>query len=103
MNKVVKDLIIEIFLKHPVMLTFVVLGILYVLFGNRIIEKAEEINSRKKLKNANKQHNKIVKEIKGENENKCPLCGENLIQRNGKYGIFIGCTNYPKCKFTKNV
>lgn len=29
----------------------------------------------------------------------CPKCGGNLIQRNGKYGKFIGCCNYPKCNY----
>lgn len=31
----------------------------------------------------------------------CPKCGGNLITRNGKYGEFIGCSNYPKCKYIK--
>ena len=30
----------------------------------------------------------------------CPRCGHSLILRNGKYGDFYGCSNYPKCKFT---
>ena len=34
-------------------------------------------------------------------DNKCPLCGGNLVERKGKYGYFIGCSNYPKCKYTK--
>ena len=29
----------------------------------------------------------------------CPRCGGDLVERKGKYGKFIGCTNYPKCKF----
>lgn len=33
---------------------------------------------------------------------KCPQCGGNLLERSGKYGPFFGCTNYPKCKFTKD-
>lgn len=33
----------------------------------------------------------------------CPKCGGKLIARNGKYGTFYGCSNYPKCKFTLNV
>lgn len=32
----------------------------------------------------------------------CPRCGGRLKKRNGKYGIFHGCSNYPKCKFTIN-
>lgn len=31
----------------------------------------------------------------------CPRCGGKLVLRKGKYGMFYGCTNYPKCKFTK--
>lgn len=33
----------------------------------------------------------------------CPRCGHNLVLRRGKYGKFFGCSNYPKCKFTKNL
>ena len=33
----------------------------------------------------------------------CPKCGSKLLVKNGKYGTFIGCSNYPKCKYTKNV
>ncbi len=33
----------------------------------------------------------------------CPLCGGHLIIRNGKYGQFYGCSNYPRCKFTHKV
>lgn len=36
-------------------------------------------------------------------EGKCPRCGGELRLRNGKYGAFYGCSNYPKCKYTQNV
>lgn len=29
----------------------------------------------------------------------CPLCGGKLVNKNGKYGPFIGCSNYPKCRY----
>ena len=40
---------------------------------------------------------------------KCPLCGDktgkngggNLVIRTGKFGNFISCSRYPKCKFIK--
>ena len=35
--------------------------------------------------------------------NICPRCGKKLVIRNGKNGSFMGCENYPKCKFTKNI
>lgn len=30
----------------------------------------------------------------------CPKCFGELIPREGRYGLFYGCKNYPKCKFT---
>ena len=33
--------------------------------------------------------------------NKCPKCGGVLVERESKYGKFIGCSNYPKCKYTQ--
>ena len=32
--------------------------------------------------------------------NICPRCGGTLVRREGKYGSFYGCSNYPNCKFT---
>ncbi|MFA6308865.1 MAG: NERD domain-containing protein [Clostridia bacterium] len=32
--------------------------------------------------------------------NICPKCGGTLVERNGRYGTFTGCSNYPKCRFT---
>ncbi len=32
----------------------------------------------------------------------CPKCGGILVKRRGKFGTFIGCSNYPKCRFTHN-
>ncbi len=34
-------------------------------------------------------------------EDICPNCGGKLKERNGKYGKFYGCSNYPECKYTK--
>ncbi|MGE5344005.1 MAG: PD-(D/E)XK nuclease family protein [Candidatus Omnitrophota bacterium] len=33
----------------------------------------------------------------------CPLCGGQLQERKGKFGAFLGCRNYPRCKFTQNL
>ena len=30
----------------------------------------------------------------------CPRCGGHLVKRNGRYGSFYGCSNYPNCTFT---
>lgn len=35
---------------------------------------------------------------------KCPDCLEgNLIIKEGRYGKFVACSNFPECKYTKNV
>lgn len=31
---------------------------------------------------------------------KCKSCGGNYVIRDGKYSVFAGCSNYPKCKST---
>ena len=33
----------------------------------------------------------------------CPLCGGRLRKRSGQYGAFIGCSNYPACRYTRNM
>ena len=33
----------------------------------------------------------------------CPYCNTQLIKRNGKYGAFWGCSNYPKCRFVQKI
>lgn len=32
---------------------------------------------------------------------KCLRCGGDLKSKKGKYGKFMGCSNYPDCKYTK--
>jgi len=61
----------------------------------------------KATKNDKQQHIQKVKEVIMKNETavlnrKCPRCGGQLVCRNGKYGSFYGCSNYPYCKYTFN-
>ncbi len=37
-------------------------------------------------------------ETSQETDQKCPKCGKPLVRRRGKYGEFLGCSGYPKCK-----
>lgn len=32
---------------------------------------------------------------------KCEICGSDMVVRQGKFGDFYACSNYPKCKNTK--
>jgi len=33
----------------------------------------------------------------------CPECGSELVRRQGRFGEFISCSAFPKCKYTKNI
>ncbi|GJM39788.1 MAG: DNA topoisomerase 1 [Ardenticatenaceae bacterium] len=33
----------------------------------------------------------------------CPECGNDLLYREGRYGRFIGCSNFPKCRHTEQL
>ncbi|MGI2270001.1 topoisomerase DNA-binding C4 zinc finger domain-containing protein [Staphylococcus cohnii] len=37
------------------------------------------------------------------NNEKCPRCNSELVVRTGKNGQFLGCSNYPNCKYTKSI
>ena len=51
--------------------------------------------------NANVERVKMPEIPTGE---KCPDCGEgDLMIKEGRFGKFIACSNYPDCKYTKNV
>ena len=57
------------------------------------IGKSDKLDETKVEISFNEQPNKLV----------CEKCGGHLILRNGKYGDFYGCSNYPKCRYTKQI
>ncbi|MCR6591934.1 DNA topoisomerase I [Campylobacter insulaenigrae] len=36
-------------------------------------------------------------------DEQCPKCGGELAIRKGRYGEFIACLNFPKCKYSRNL
>jgi DNA topoisomerase-1 len=50
------------------------------------------------LEKAFKEMEKKEAEETGEN---CPNCGSPLVIRNGRFGEFVACSNYPTCKYIK--
>lgn len=44
-----------------------------------------------------------VKKHAPEEVGECPQCGKPLLKRSGRFGEFIGCKGFPKCKFTCSV
>ena len=39
--------------------------------------------------------------IQNASSERCPICGSVMYMREGKYGKFLGCSNYPSCKGTR--
>lgn len=82
---------------------------------NVVLDKDEMCETYEIFCNANvdslknrKKHVADIKDRIAENEAKidngiCPHCGGKLVARNGKYGPFYGCSNYPKCRFTADI
>ena len=78
-----------------ILLNFDIAQISDVITKNNIIDKEKRKNHVKQIRNKIKDDNFKV------NNMICPKCGYELILKNGKYGNFIGCSNYPKCKYMK--
>ena len=73
---------------------------------NRELKKLVIIDKKIK-KDISQQHIATVKlDLKKEkstsnNKMSCPKCNSELVKRSGKYGDFYGCSNYPKCTYTR--
>lgn len=37
------------------------------------------------------------------NHGTCSKCGSPMVLKKGKRGEFLGCSSFPKCRYTKNV
>ena len=71
--------------------------VIRILKGNNVRETVED-----------KTHVNNVQSVKRQKQDTidsgiCPQCGGKLKLRNGKFGSFYGCSNYPKCRFTVNI
>lgn len=74
---------------------------------SRFINKIQNIASTNSPK-AMKDHIKRVKEKQIIYEEKmnneiCPVCGSFLIEKKNRFGNFLICSDYPYCKYRKNV
>jgi DNA topoisomerase-1 len=54
----------------------------------------------------NKKNVKVDKDgqitiVEEESRGICPQCGGNLVEKSGRFGRFIACSNYPDCKYTR--
>ena len=44
---------------------------------------------------------RIVIEAQKESEHRCDRCGHPMVVKNGKFGKFLACSDYPRCQATK--
>lgn len=66
---------------------------------NILLANNTEDKDAKKQHISNVRHNELKRDIAIAN-GYCPQCGGTLTLRQGKYGKFYGCSNYPHCKYT---
>jgi len=77
---------------------FILLAIAFRIFEGWVNRKIDDWKRRRR--------NKGIRSFSNSNKNKskvCPKCGGELKERMGKYGKFLGCSNYPKCQYTENI
>ncbi len=61
-------------------------------FDNQL--KASDVNRSDSARSTNSTSQKSII---------CDQCGANMVVRNGQYGKFYGCTNYPNCRNIKKI
>ncbi len=62
--------------------------------------KYPDCKNAKPMKEDREREEEIAKEYKDE---KCDKCGGQMVVKNGRFGEFLACENYPKCKTTKTL
>lgn len=70
----------------------------------RIFQKINQLNIRggyNRLQHRESIRKTIQNREYSFQQKKCPLCGNNLVLRNGKFGNFWGCTSFPNCTFSR--
>lgn len=90
-----------------IILSFIIIGAISE-FKERRKQRLRDKAAKEVLENFNieKEKEKIEKIINefGEEIYVCPGCNKGyMIKRNGKYGEFLGCSEYPKCRYTENI
>ncbi len=53
---------------------------------------------KKKIKEGEKKIKRDKYTVVGKSRYKCPECGGKMVKKIGKYGVFLSCKKFPKCK-----
>lgn len=59
--------------------------------------------SGQRSKDISEREQKKREQLKNIGHRICPNCGCELKERKSEYGLFLGCTSYPNCKYTESV
>lgn len=54
------------------------------------------------IKQLDNAYELMYKDEEKEVGEQCPLCGAPLVHKHGKNGTFIGCSNYPTCRYRRD-
>lgn len=95
-RRYLKDIILQY--RTPVLKEELVDWIVSTISGNSKLSNKELMKQHRTNIRAQQQKSRQLVE-----NGVCPKCGGMLILRNGAFGRFYGCSNYPKCKFTANI
>lgn len=74
---------------------------------DHLLIKDEKEKKQVKKRHADAIKNNRMEKVRAEKENIvqfiCPRCNVEMTKKSGKYGLFYGCSNYPKCRQTKRI
>lgn len=65
------------------------------------IKAASISGSAARRKHVRKARNNARNQRRKESDSVCPRCGGKLLLKKGRYGKFYGCSNFPRCRYSK--
>lgn len=69
---------------------------------DRIISPSTRDEIYERLRHVNGERTPTIPKIRRERSaGVCPKCAGKLLSKQGKFGKFVGCTNFPSCRYTK--
>lgn len=74
-----------------------------ILYLSQKLESAIVQDKERERTHINSVSREIIKRRILINNGICPRCKGLLVERKGTFGVFIGCSNYPWCRFTARV
>ncbi len=55
------------------------------------------------VKKLDEEKSEVRASLQKQTDEKCPDCDGGLVEKWGRNGKFIACSNYPECKYTRNL